>query len=277
MGSSCQTTSREAVKSATRSAKKRWLGRHDRPGRRRLRAAAEEEEEEEADAGAPAAVGRWCAVSACAPRRHIGMPAARGGADRRGRAVGRVGCHHSPPHWGAELPAVTWGAPRCGAASAIRSGRVSARARAGAVAEEDEGGGLSWGQASNRRRDGGDGAGESVRPRGEGPSRNTGAEAGGAYTYTRTRGKCIHRRIFIPYDPRQGALLSTGPMASCDESRSTAHSSGKMPNLRTQQSKSVFTLSSRLFLASICAIYTQFCEHKYSIVFLQSRRVLLCM
>jgi len=87
MGSSCQTTSREAVKSATRSAKKRWLGRHGSPGRRRLRAAAavaEEEEEEEEDAPGPA-VGRWCAASACAPRRHIGMQPHGGGGGGRDR------------------------------------------------------------------------------------------------------------------------------------------------------------------------------------------------
>lgn len=81
MGSSCQTTSREAVKSATRSAKKRWLGRHGSPGRRRLRAAAAPAEAAE-DAPGPAA-------SACAPRRHIGMQP-RGGGDRSGAAKARV-------------------------------------------------------------------------------------------------------------------------------------------------------------------------------------------
>ena len=80
MGRSCHTTSREAVKSATRSAKKRWLGRHDSPGRRRLRAAPAAAAEEEEDAPGPA-VGRWCAASACAPRRHIGVEHRR----RRGR------------------------------------------------------------------------------------------------------------------------------------------------------------------------------------------------
>lgn len=76
------------MKSATRRAKKRWLGRHDRPGRRRLRGAAAAEEEEHAPGPA---VGRCCAASACAPRRHIGMEPP-GGGDRSGLGrVGRVG------------------------------------------------------------------------------------------------------------------------------------------------------------------------------------------
>jgi hypothetical protein len=84
MGSSCQTTSREAVKSATRRAKKRWLGRHDSPGRRRLRTAAPAAAAAaEADAPAPAA-GRWLAASEWAPRRHIGTPAQRRSESRLG-------------------------------------------------------------------------------------------------------------------------------------------------------------------------------------------------
>lgn len=88
------------MKSATRRAKKRWLGRHDSPGRRRLRTAAAAAA---AEVDAPA-VGRWWAASEWAPRRHIGGNArAAASASAAAAAIGepcRVG--------GSDLAGLGW-------------------------------------------------------------------------------------------------------------------------------------------------------------------------